>query len=260
MAEAELARVSEPGLPETGTTTPIQIEVRSLAVGALAREQLRLGDISGLASYAKSHAPEVRAVVWNEESVTLVMTDRGTEVRYSPEVYPETVMFLSREHKRENADRGNRVWEGEFEPVLFSKKDLVKFLAKYSGGDASLLDSIKTLRVTKRTEETEKMLDVETDDVERTEIETEVTNIPRHFTMQMRVTEGIDAIFEFEACLYKPEPNDYSGRQEARTKRIAVRAVNARPVLRDVMRNILARLPEGIPQYYGRFGFKDPER
>ncbi len=263
MPEVELARHGESGAPDLGTIAPLQIDVRSLSVGALARELLQLGDIGGLASYAKIHAHEVRAVVWNETGISLVMSDRGAEVRFTPEIYPETEMFLRREHKRErngfDGPSGSRVWEGEFEPVLFAKKDLVKFLAKHSGGDAGLLESIKTLRVTKRTEETEKMLDLDSDNVERTEVETEVTNIPRHFSMQMRVTEGIDAVFEFEAALYRPDrSDDYLTRSEAKTKRIAVRAVNARPVLRDVMQNVLARLPPGIPQYYGRFGFKDP--
>ncbi len=242
---------------------PVQIEVRTLAVAPLSRESLRLGNIAGLASFAERHAGEVRAVVWNEEGLRLAMESRGLEVAYVPEVYPETAMFLSREHKREREGFGGpsglRVWQGEYEPVLFAKKDLVKFLAKHSSGDAKLLASVKTLRVTQRREETEEMLDLETDDVRRVQEESESTNVPRHFTLQMPVTEDIDAVFEFEASLYKPEKDDdWQTRSEAQHKRIAVRMVNARSVLRGVMETVLARLPSGIPSYYGRHSFVDP--
>jgi hypothetical protein len=261
----ELAERQDGELTTAHKGQPVSIEVRTLVVGGTSRKSLRFGDTAGLASYAKRNEPAIECVVWNELGLHLVMNGGAVEVSYIPEVYPETAMFLSREHTREKVGfggpEGKRVWQGEFEPVLFAKKDLVKFLKNHTtGGDQSVLESIKSLRVTQKREETEEMLDVETDDVHRTETETEVTNIPRHFNLTMPVTEGIDAIFEFEAALHKPDPYDYSARREAQHKRIAVRAVNARPVLRDVMKNVLERLPLNVPKYYGRFEFTDGSR
>lgn len=250
---------SEIEVPSVGDMAGrVSIEVRNLTVGALARERLLLGDVASLTSYAKKYAVGIRAIVWNEEGIRLVMDDKGSEVAYLPEFFPETAMFLSREHKRERRDEGNRVWQGEFEPVLFAKKDLVKFLKNHSKGDAKLLESIRELKVTTRHEESETMLDLESDDVRRVEEETEVSNVPRHFSLQMPVTEDIDSTFEFEASIYRPE-DPYERRAEAKTKRIAVRAVNARPVLRAVVESVMARLPKEIPRYYGAFRFVDPE-
>ena len=247
----------------TPPNSPVQIEVRNLSVGAVSRETLRLGDLRSLSRFAAENEGGIRMVVWNEGGLSLVMNDRGLEVRYVPEIYPETEMFLAREHKREKdgfgGPAGNRVWEGEYEPVLFSKKDLLKFLANHSGGDSDLLASIKSLRVIQRKEESEEMLNLDSDDVRRVQEETESTNIPRHFRLSMPVTEGIDAVFEFEAGLHKPDPDDYMARREAKTKRIAVRMVNARSVLRDTMKEVLERLPQEIPRYYGRFAFSEPK-
>lgn len=250
------------GRADTGGSG-VSIEVRNLSVGSLSREHLTFGDTSGLVEFSEARADDIRAVVWNEGEIRLVMNDRSTEVVFRPEVYPETDMFLSREHKREKngygGPSGNRVWQGEYEPVLFAKKDLLKFLAAHTtGGDEGVLASIKNLRVTKHRDESEEMLDPETDDVRRVETETESTNIPRHFSLTMPVSEDVDAVFEFEACLYKPDDEDpYQVRREAQHKRIAVRAVNARPVLRGLMKDILKRLPARVPRYYGRFGFVD---
>ena len=134
--------------------TPFQLEVQNLVVGAISREILRLGDSASLAKFAETERDRVRLIVWNEGGLSLVMGDRTSEVLFVPEIYPETEMFFSREHKRDKqgygGSSGNRVWEGEYEPVLFAKKDLVKFLARHSGGDKGLLDSVKTLRVTQR--------------------------------------------------------------------------------------------------------------
>ncbi len=260
--ESELATRAEGDVVEH-PTAPIQLEVRNLVVGAISREVLRIGDTSSLAKYAEVEAGRIHMVVWNEGGLSLVMGDRASEVRFIPEIYHETEMFLSREHKREKVGfggpAGNRVWEGEYEPVLFAKKDLLKFLSKHSGGDSKLVDSIKTLRVTQRKDETEEMLDLESDNVRRTQEETEVTNIPRHFVLTMPITEGLDGMFEFEAALYKGDGEDDYGRQrEAQHKRIAVRMVNARPVLRDMMKGILEKLPPGIPRLYGKHGFQEP--
>ncbi len=242
--------------------TPFQLEVQNLVVGAISREILRLGDSASLAKFAETERDRVRLIVWNEGGLSLVMGDRTSEVLFVPEIYPETEMFFSREHKRDKqgygGSSGNRVWEGEYEPVLFAKKDLVKFLARHSGGDKGLLDSVKTLRVTQRKDETEEMLDLESDNVRRTQEETEVSNVPRHFSLKMPVTEGTDALFEFEASIYKGDDEDsYQRQREGQHKRIAVRVVNARPVLRDVMKGIIDRLPPGIPRLYGRHGFHE---
>lgn len=259
----ELATTGEMGA-QSATITPIKLEVQNLVVGAISREVLRLGDSASLARFAEIERDRVRMVVWNECGLSLVMGDRASEVVFVPEIYPETEMFFSREHKREKGGfggpSGNRVWEGEYEPVLFAKKDLVKFLARHSGGDRGLLDSVKTLRVTQRRDESEEMLDLESDNVRRVQEETEVTNVPRHFSLTMPVTEGVDALFEFEAYLYKGDDADsYQRQREGQHKRIAVRAVNARPVLRGVMQGIIDRLPPDIPRLYGRHGFHEAQ-
>jgi hypothetical protein len=100
------------------------------------------------------------------------------------------------------------------------------------------------------------MLDLDSDNVRRTEEEVETTNIPKRFILTMPLTEGIDAQLEFEAKIAKAE-NRYDQDPEDRGKKIELRVVNARQALKAAMETILERLPPGVPAYYGRTRIAD---
>lgn len=249
-SQSTLAERAEQGTP--ARTERPSIEVKTLIVGAAPRLRLLAGEARGFVELAASE-PHVRAVVWNEQRVSVITDDPSRELHYQPEVDPETARFLQREEKRKGAgfgDPGYRVWEGEYEPVIFTKRDLVRFISTHSEGSPELEAAVKQLRIRETHTTDETMLDLDTDDVRRVEEERSETNIPKEFELTMPVAEGIKARVRFRAELFRPSRDDYEYRND-KVKRIAVRAVNARSVMRDLMYGVLAQLPNELPRYYG---------
>ena len=228
------------------------IEIRNLIVGAAPRMRVLAGSMTAFADMvAVEEHP--RAVMWDEGRVTLLTDNPTRELHYQPEVNPETARFFARENKREGGgfgDPGFRVWQGEYEPVIFTKRDLIRFISSHSDGNSALTDAVRQLRVRQSTTIDETMLDVDSDDVRRVEEERTQTNIPKEFNLVMPIADGIMAEVKFRAELFKPERSDYEYRND-KVKRIAVRASNGREVMRQVMLAALERLPPAIPKYYG---------
>lgn len=228
------------------------VHVQTLIVGAAPRLRLLAGESTGFVNLV-SRTQGIQAVMWNEARISVVTGDPGRELHFQPEIDPETARFLSHERKREGAgfgDPGFSVWEGEYEPVVFTKRALVRFITDHSAGNAELEAAVKQLKIRETTTTEETMLDLDTDNVRRLEEERAETNIPKEFELTMPLTEGVQARVRFRAELFRPDKNDYEYRND-KTKRIAVRAANGRSVMRDLMLGILAQLPEEIPRFYG---------
>ena len=229
--------------------------VQTLIVSSTPRRVIAAGDSSSFARLVKATAG-VTGLVWNEQEIAVLNEDPTRELVFRPEIYPTTAMFFERDDRRVSQEDPTRVWKGEFNPVRFTKPALVKFVRDHSTGDKSLLDSVRELKVSQRHDVSETMLDLDTDNVRRTEEEVETTNIPKRFILTMPLTEGIDAQLEFEAKIAKAE-NRYDRDPEDRGKKIELRVVNARQALKAAMETILERLPPGVPAYYGRTRIAD---
>lgn len=225
-------------------------------MATLPRRQIAMGDIGSFVEMAKQTSG-IEAVIWNERSISLLTLDPSREITFTPEIEPDTQMFFEREHKREQlgfGEVGPRVWEGDFEPVVFTKKDLLTFLKNHTDGtgdDNELVRAVRNMKIRQSRDESELMLDDDSDDVRRVEVEKESVNIPKHFTLMMPLTEGISMEVQFEAGLHKVKKGDYYDKDDGKTKRIDLRAVNARKVLRGLMEVVLARLPGDAPRLYG---------
>ena len=183
------------------------------------------------------------------------MRDTNMEVSFRPEYHPAVTMFFQREHKRRSwndADAGMMVWEGEFEPVQFQKKDLLAYLTKYSTYfNAEVKDALKNLKLTQRRSSETETISIEMDDeVERTVEEVqEKTNLPRRFSANMPLFDGgYEVELEFEARVKRK--ND--GLSETKQKIIELRCTNAREALKEMMMGIVRDMPKEIPIYYGK--------
>ncbi len=242
---------SEIAIPAVRSLAP-SVEVKTLIVGAAPRLRVLAGESRGFVDLV-ARTPRIEAVMWNEHRISVVTGDPGRELHFQPEIDPETARFLQREEKREGAgfgDPGFSVWEGEYEPVIFTKRALVRFITDHSQGNPDLEAAVKQLRIRETTTTEETMLELDTDNVRRLQEERAETNIPKEFELTMPVTEGIQARVKFRAELFRPDASDYTARND-KVKRIAVRAVNGRSIMRDMMMGILARLPPSVPCYYG---------
>lgn len=244
----ELAPAGEEGRPPVVPA----VRVQTLIVGQAPRLRLLAGESAGFLELV-AQTSGIEAVMWNEARISVVTGDPGRELHFQPEIDPETARFLSHEKKREGAgfgDAGFAVWEGEYEPVIFTKRALVRFITDHSAGNPELEAAARQLKIRETTTTEETMLELDTDNVRRLEEERAETNIPKEFELTMPLTEGVQARVRFRAELFRPDKGDWEYRND-KTKRIAVRAANGRSVMRDLMMGILAQLPERIPRFYG---------
>lgn len=198
---------------------------------------------------------KVVGLVWNEERITLLLEDRTQFVQYTPEVYPEAKLFLQKyDHDRYNrktslfgAVEGPKVWEGDFEEVQFNKADFIKFLKAHvaaSTMSSELIDQIKNMRVTERREEKSEMLDLSDGEATKTTMEeSETTNIPRTFELDLQVTDEYTGRFRFEARVVTDT--------DTKKRKIGVRVLNGREVMQDMMKRLVLRCPQELPRMYG---------
>ena len=126
------------------------IEIKQLIVSPIPMRSILLGDVVGLVEMVNRKQKSISSIFWNESSITLMLREGNTEITFHPEFHKATTMFFDREEKRRGGygeDAGVRVWEGEFGPVQFKKKDLLKFLNTYSSYfDEDLEKAIKNMR------------------------------------------------------------------------------------------------------------------
>ena len=253
MNEAEQKEIVE--LEADGQIQPI--EIKNLLVSPMPLRKLALGEVKDIVALTKLKEKQVESIIWNEQGISLILKEGNTEISLLPEFHPASEMFFQREHKRDNdlsmfgGNKGIRIWEGEFEPIQFSKSNLIKFLKTYAQYfEPEIEQAIKNMRVTEKKVEGSEMLSLDDDKNVRTVTEeTQTTNIPRRFKALMPLFGGFQVELDFEASVTN-KTNDY-GREENK-KVIELRCLNARERLRQVMQEILSQFPEEIPKYYGK--------
>jgi hypothetical protein len=250
---------------ETELTSRIQVE--NLVVNPRTKREIAIGDADSFLRVTKD-TRGISAILWNEEGITLMTKDYSTIITFRPELNQSVTMFFMREHKRENVSffgeqTGMRVWEGDFEPIKFSKGNLVKFLKKYTlKENTELMNAIKEMKITERKSRTETMIDLnEEDNFQAVEEQVKSTNIPANFTLEVPLIENpLEQAYvslEFEAKVVENEDR-YSDRDKGK-KYIQLRCINARQVLKQMMQDYVNRLPKGIPRYYGRLNLESVE-
>lgn len=231
------------------------VNIQQLVVSPLPRRKTYLGEIKDIVDVTNKKQEKIDAIVWNERNIQLVINDGSTEITFTPEFHPCTSIFFDRSEKRrsrwDDDDAGVRIWEGEYEPVQFSKSNLIKYLkrnAEYF--EPEVEQAIKTMRVTEKKTEDSEMLSIEDDDnVKTVTEEIKATNIPRNFKALMPLFEGFSIELDFEACV-KKKTDDYG--RSGKANIVELRVINAREAIRQVMEEILKQFPEKIPKYYGR--------
>jgi hypothetical protein len=233
---------------------PVAIEVKNLVVSPLPRLQMALGDAQSFIEVVNDTSG-VKAIVWSEEAISLVLDDRNSEIMFRPEIHPTSAMFFQREEKHRydpNKDELVRTWDGDFAPVRFLKTKLLQFLKKYAEQiPEEVAKSIKNLRVTEKRVYAEDTIELGTRKIDE---ETEATNLPRKFSVNLPISENFVGELHFEAQLVKKKDR-YGDAKPG--KQIELRCINSREVLRDMMTQILAEMPEDIPKYYGKMRMHD---
>jgi len=228
----------------------MSIEVKNLIVSSVPKQEIVLGSPADIVSITKSRT-DVKAIIWSEEELSLMLEDRATAIRFEPEIDPMTREFFTREkksHYNDFGDIGTLVWEGDYNPVRFTKANLLKFIATYEADvPQEVKDAIKALKI-KQTTKTDSILisDGDEGEGERTvDEERMVTNLPKKFALTMPIAHGVSANLEFEAKVIRD--NYGKGRPT-----IELRCTNGRQVLQNLMQGIVEQFPESIPKYYGR--------
>jgi hypothetical protein len=227
------------------------------------KREIAVGDADSFERIGKETVG-IQAILWNEACIALVTRDPSTVITFRPEINSTVAMFFCRDEKRSERsfsgkEIGVRVWEGDFEPVRFTKSNLLKFLQRYSLKEENkLLESIKNMKVTERHVTTEKMISLEDDDNFRaTEEQVLQTNIPTKFSLEVPLIDAADGklfvSLDFQAQVITSE--DRYGEQKGK-KLIELRCLNSRQVLHDLMRKYADLLPKSIPRYYGRLAIQ----
>jgi len=252
-------------MSENKSITP-RVTVENLVVNPKTRREIAIGNIESFQKITNDIS-NISSILWNEEGITLITTDYSTIVTFRPELNPSVSMFFTRSERRESTSlfgkqTGMRVWEGDFEPVKFTKGNLLKFLQQYTIKDKSgLMNSIKEMKIVERHTQTETMIDLDDENYKTEEERTLQTNIPTKFILEVTLMENpyekVHVSLEFEA---KVVENNDPFSTEKRKKYIQLQCVNARQVLRDVIQEYVKRLPPNIPKYYGRLSLEPTER
>jgi hypothetical protein len=211
---------------------------------------INLGDQLSFISLT-NQTPNVKGIAWNENDIALILDDRNTIIRYNPETHPYAALFFEKKDRRSNDDDEMRIWEGEFEPVQFTKQNLLKFLKLFEITDVpkDVIDSIKNMKLLERKTQ-EDVINLDENSTKMVIEESSQTNIPKKFSLQIPLSENYIGKFEFEAHVAKKK--NRFGNEEPNKNVIVLRCLNGRQVLRDRMIQILNQLPKEIPKYYGK--------
>ena len=240
------------------------VEIQNLIVSSPKWAQIRIGSFESLVK-ASRDMKELTSVVWNEESIVLFDKNMTRVVSFTPEINQSISMFFRREEKRENKslfgmETGRRVWQGDYEPILFSKSNLLKFLKMYAKSDSTpLIQSVKEMKVTERHTRTEQMISLDDDEnFQAVEEQIKETNVPRRFSLDLPLVENFSGEsvlvkLDFEAnVIDKSEIDDSWSNRDKKGKVIQLRCTNARRVMFDTMKAYVESLPETYPKYYGK--------
>jgi len=233
------------------------VRIDNLMVSPLPRLNLAMGRIESLIDLSKNIA--VKGIVWNERKICLLTDDRNTFIIFKPEVEKDAEMFFELEGKHKKGDIWigyQSVWDGECAPVSFTKQRLLKFIKQHKALiTKETEDAIKNMRITETKAQNEEMLSLDSDDHVTTIEERYVTNIPRQFTIHMPLAPNVSADLMFEAEVVEMK-DDYDRKKG---KGIQLRCINGRQVMKDMMENFVAQLPENIPRYYGEMMLGEPK-
>ena len=226
------------------------IEIKNLVVSPMPRLDVALGTSDSFIRMTKE-TPMVQGVIWNERCISLMTNDRSTSIMFAPELRPEAAMFFEHHDKRTRDEDKMRIWEGDYAPVQFTKRDLVKFLSKYSAvidGAKETIDAVKKMSVKEMLQQNDEMLELDSNN-QRTVIEETVTsNIPKSFKMRMNLAENFTGELHFQVEIARKKD-----RYDQPTKDfcLVLRCTNAREVMQNMMQLIVNQLPQEIPRYYG---------
>ncbi|MDE1854321.1 MAG: hypothetical protein KGI38_11330 [Thaumarchaeota archaeon] len=180
---------------EKKTDLATRIQVENLVVNPREKRELAIGDMDSFERIAKDTIG-IQAVLWNEEYIAMVTKDPSTIITFRPEFNPSVAMFFMRENKRESyamngAPVGVRVWEGDYEPVKFTKANLLKFIKQYGLADnAPLIESVQEMKITESKTRTEKMISLDDDNFQATEEQILKTNIPTKFSLDLPLIQS----------------------------------------------------------------------
>ena len=174
------------------------LQIHNLNVSPLPQMRINCGDENSFIQMSHDRT-DVLGIVWNEERIGLITTDRTSIVQFYPEVKPITKIFLRKEESRRKRDMfgqpvGPVVWEGEFTPIVFTKTKLIQFLqTQKSNLPDDVLSAIRNMRVTEKASQQEEMLNLDNEDHVRTVIEEETsTNIPKRFSLTLPVCDSYE--------------------------------------------------------------------
>jgi hypothetical protein len=236
------------------------MEIKNLIVASLPVRDVLIGDTESVLRLVQENQKVIQSIFWSESGIS-IQTNGNENIIFQPEFDNSSALFFERETKRRGGygeDADTRVWEGEYAPVQFSKQMLIKFLKKYASYfDDEVTEAIKSLKVTERSDSATEMISLDGDH-ERETIETqETTNLPKTFTANMPLFDGVEVELHFEASV-KQKTDDYGNK--GKQKIIEIRCTNAREAVRDVFKGIMSQLPEDIPKYYGKTMLRHEKR
>jgi hypothetical protein len=185
----------------------------------------------------------VKAAVWNEHGITLALADRYTVIKYEPPIHKMAKMFFD--------EKGNHgQWSGNYEPVYFTKIDLLKFLQEVGvqGGTEAIVTAVANMKLRETRRESD-VISLDDDKTISTVEESFETNIPRKFTINIPVTPDFVGEFQFEA---RPEkPSERLGGSDSKQKKIALYCLNPLEIQRAAVQHVLDKMPQEIPRIYG---------
>jgi hypothetical protein len=233
------------------------LKIDNLTVSPLPQMRINCGDASSFIKMVEN-TPQIIGCMWSEEKISLILSDRATLVQFYPEINSTTSMFLQRKEHRRDENNKNVVWEGEFEPIQFTKANLIKFLKNQKTSlPEDVMFAIKNLQVIEKKAHESEMLSLDNDDSRTVIEETTNTNIPKHFSMELPVSENYIGKFDFEVGVVTLK-DKYDN--DTNKKGLVLRCLNARNVLRDMMQQITSKLPKNIPLYYGALSLESNDK
>ena len=234
------------------------IEIEKLIIAPEPMKVMCLGNLDSLRTIVTNMQKHIGAIFWCETEISLMVNSSNERIFFKPEFKDATAMFFQKDNRRTRDEEGIKIWSGEFAPVQFTKRDLIKFLTKYSEFfDSSIIDAMKSLKITTKTESESTVINLDNDSERNVDEYQESTNIPSKFSASMPIFDDQKIKLEFEAKIAKRL--DEYGRTKGQNM-IEVRCTNAREALRECMQTVIQSFPNEIPKYYGKFEIEQAKR
>jgi hypothetical protein len=206
--------------------------------------KVHLGDADFFGRYVATRQDAI-AVVWNESGARVLLRDSSHVLTYRPEITSDAEQFFSREEKRHQQPDGSlgpKVWEGDFEPVQFTRAKLRRFLEAHA---TDVPDDVVRGLARLKLDTTEVESDAEDG---YAQVRSQRSTFPKEITVNLELMPGtvVPLRFETQTCSLDGQFGRRTG-----VMGIELRCLNAREVLRDAIGIALSRLPPELPRYYG---------